>query len=111
DAVQNRLRAAGWEFTSKPLTPKETQAVTNCLHNVEAWPCVSKVVEGRGIRRVAAVALRRNQTGSGTPELVITGRLVLPDIELVVIGTRFCQQCTDDTLGELTTELTTALLQ
>ncbi len=111
DATQNRLRQAGWEFTSKPLTAKEVQAVTGCLHNVEAWPCVSKIVEGHGIHRVAAVTLRRNQTGSGTPELVITGRLVLPDVELVVIGTRFCQQCTDDTLGELTTELAGALLQ
>lgn len=111
DAAQNRLRAAGWEFVSKPLTSKEVQAVTSCLHNVEAWPCVSKVVAGRGIRRVAAVALKRDQTVSGTPELVITGRLVLADVELVVIGTRFCQQCTDDTLSALTTELTTELLQ
>src|SRR4051812_3656419 len=27
DAAQNRLRAAGWEFVSKPLTSKEVQAV------------------------------------------------------------------------------------
>jgi hypothetical protein len=111
NAAQARLREAGWEFTSQPLTTKEVQAVTTCLHNIEAWPCVSKVVEGHGIHRVAAISLRRNQTESGTPELIITGRLVVPDVELVVIGTRFCQQCTDDTLGELTTELTTALLQ
>lgn len=110
-AAETRLRAAGWEFVAKPLTPREVQAVTACLHNVEAWPCVSKVVAGRGIRRLAAVALRRDQALSGTPELVITGRLVLDDVEQVVIGTRFCPQCTDDTLGEVTTELTTALLQ
>src|SRR6188474_3831042 len=80
DATEKRLRDAGWEFTSKPLSPKEVQAVTACLHNVEAWPCVSRVVEGHGIHRVAAVTLRRSQTGSGTPELIITGRLVLPEV-------------------------------
>jgi hypothetical protein len=111
NAAENRLRAAGWELTSKPLTAKEIEAVTSCLHNVEAWPCVSKVVGSRGVRRVAAVALRRDQTIHGTPELVITGRLVLADVELVVLGKRFCEQCTDDTLSALTTELTTELLQ
>jgi hypothetical protein len=111
DAAQNRLRAAGWEFTGNPLTSREVEVVTNCLHNVEAWPCVSKVVAARGIRRVAAVALKRDQTLSGTPELVITVRLVLADVELVVLGRRFCEQCTDDTLSELTTELITELLQ
>ena len=111
DAAENRLRAAGWEFSSQRLTSREIETVTSCLHNVEAWPCVSKVVAARGIRRLAAVALKRDQTASGTPELVITGRLVLADVELVVLGRRFCEQCTDDTLSELTIELTTELLQ
>jgi hypothetical protein len=111
NAATERLRAAGWELTTKPLTAKEIEAVTACLRNVEAWPCVSRIVGNRGVRRVAAVALRRNQTIHGLPELVITGRLVLADVELVVLGKRFCQHCTDDTLSALTTELTTELLQ
>jgi hypothetical protein len=111
NAAQERLQAAGWELTTKPLTAKEIDAVTACLHNVEAWPCVSKIVASRGVRRVAAVALRRDQTIHGMPELVITGRLVLADVELVVLVKRFCKQCTDDTLSALTTELTTELLQ
>jgi PEGA domain len=111
NAAAERLRAAGWELTNKPLTAKEIEAVTTCLHNVEAWPCVSKIVASRGVRRVAAVALRRDQTIHGMPELVITGRLVLADVELVVLVKRFCQQCTDDTLTALTTELTAELLQ
>lgn len=111
NAATERLRAAGWELTTKPLTAKEIEAVTACLRNVEAWPCVSRIVGTRGVRRVAAVALRRDQTIHGTPELVITARLVLADVELVVLGKRFCQHCTDDTLSALTTELTTELLQ
>jgi hypothetical protein len=111
DAAETRLRAAGWEFSSARLTSREIEAITTCLHNVEAWPCVSKVVAARGIRRVAAVALKRDHTVSGTPEVVITGRLVLADVELVVLGRRFCEQCTDDTLSALTTELTTELIQ
>ncbi len=110
-AAEKRLQAAGWELTSKPLTAKEIEAVTACLHNVEAWPCVSRIVESRGVRRVAAVALRRGETKHGTPELAITGRLVLADVELVVLVKRYCEQCTDDTLSQLTTELTTELLQ
>lgn len=110
-AAENRLRAAGWDLISKPFTEREREAITTCLHDVEAWPCVAKIVGPRGVRRVAAIALKRDQTVRGTPELVITGRLVLADVELVVLGKRFCEHCTDDTLSELTTELTTELLQ
>jgi hypothetical protein len=107
----DRLRAAGWDIADKSLTPKEIDAVNTCLHEPEAWPCVSKVVSRHGINRVAAVALRVDRTVSGTPELVITGRLVLADVTLVVLSRRFCEQCTDDTLSALTTELTTDLIQ
>jgi len=110
-AAENRLRAAGWDLASKPFTEREIEAITTCLHNVEAWPCVAKIVGPRGVRRVAAVALKRDQTVRGDPELVITGRVVLADVELVVLGKRFCEHCTDDTLSVLTTELTTELLQ
>lgn len=109
--AEDQLRAAGWELVAKPLTTKEVEAITACLRNVEAWPCVSKIVGTRGIRRVASVALRRDETVSGTPELVLTGRLVLADVTLVVVSRRFCEQCTDDTLTALTTELTTDLIQ
>jgi hypothetical protein len=109
--AEDRLRAAGWDLVVKPLTAKEIEAITTCLRNVEAWPCVSKIVARHGIRRVAAVALKRDQTVSGTPELVLTGRLVLADVTLVVVSRRFCEQCTDDTLTALTAELTTDLLQ
>jgi PEGA domain len=106
-----RLRAAGWTIADKSLAPKEIEAVSACLRDVEAWPCVSKVVGRHGINRIAAVALRQDHTVSGTPELIITGRLVLADVTLVVVSTRFCEQCTDDTLSALTTELTTDLIQ
>ena len=109
--AEAQLRAAGWDLVAKPLTAKEIEAITTCLHDVEAWPCVSRIVGPRGIRRVAAVALKRDETVSGTPELVLTGRLVLADVTLVVVSRRFCEQCTDDTLTALTTELTTDLLQ
>lgn len=110
-AAERRLQAAGWELTRKPLTAKEIEAVTACLRNVEAWPCVSRIVGSRGVRRVAAVALRRGETKHGTPELAITGRLVLADVELVVLVKKYCEQCTDDTLSDLTAEVTTELLQ
>jgi hypothetical protein len=110
-AAEDRVRASGWELVGQPFTAKEVDGVTACLHDVEAWPCVSKIVEPHGVRRVAAVALKRNQTVNGTPQLVITERLVLADAELVVLGTRFCEQCTDDTLSALTIELTNELLQ
>src|ERR1043166_4830844 len=70
--AEDQLRAAGWDLVTKPLTAKEVEAITTCLHDVEAWPCVSKIVGPRGIRRVAAVALKRDETASGTPELVLT---------------------------------------
>jgi len=110
-AAADRLRAAGWNIADKPLTPKEIEAVNTCLHDVEAWPCVSKIVSRHGIHRIAALALRYDHTVSGTPELVINGRLVLADVTLAVVSTRFCEQCTDDTLSALTTELTTDLIQ
>lgn len=112
EAAETRLRAAGWDLATKPFSPKEVDAVSACLRNdVEAWPCVSKVIGTRGIRRVASVALKRDTTVSGTRELVLTGRLVVADLSVVVVSRRFCEQCTDDTLSALTTELTTDLLQ
>jgi len=109
--AEQSLRAAGWALDTRPLSARDTNAITACLHDVAAWPCVSKVVAGRGIRRVAVVGLSRDPTANGVPQVVITERLVLADAELVVLGQRFCERCTDETLVALTTELTKELLQ
>jgi hypothetical protein len=60
---------------------------------------------------VAVVGLGRDSTANGVPQVVITERLVLADAELAVLGQRFCERCTDDSLGALTAELTKELLQ
>jgi len=109
--AEQSLRAAGWVLDTKPFSARDINAITACLHDVAAWPCVSKVVGGRGIRRVAVVGLSRDPTANGVPQVVITERLVLAGAELVVLGQRFCERCTDDTLDALTTELTKELLQ
>jgi PEGA domain len=110
-AAEARVRGAGWSLTTKPFAAKEIDAVAACLRDIVAWPCVAKVVGGRGIRRVAVVALNRNEAPDGAPQVVIVERLVLAEAELVVLGQRFCERCTDDTLAALTAELTTELLQ
>ena len=110
-AAEASVRGAGWSLTSKPFSARESEAVAACLRDIAAWPCVAKVVGGRGIRRVAVVALNRNEAPDGAPRVVIVERLVLAEAELVVLGQRFCERCTDDTLAELTAELTTELLQ
>jgi hypothetical protein len=110
-AAEQSVRAAGWVLDTKPLSARDINAITACLQDVAAWPCVSKVVGGRGIRRVAVVGLGRDATANGVPQVVITARLVLADAELAVLGQRFCERCTDDSLGALTAELTKELLQ
>src|SRR5512138_1501341 len=60
-AAQARVQGAGWTLNSKPFSAKELEAVAACLRDIAAWPCVAKVVGGRGIRRVAVVALNRNE--------------------------------------------------
>lgn len=110
-AAEARVQGAGWLLTTKPFSVKEIEAVAACLRDIAAWPCVAKIVGGRGIRRVAVVALDRNEAPDGAPQVVIVERLVLAEAELVVLGQRFCERCTDDTLTALTAELTTELLQ
>lgn len=110
-ATEARVRGAGWLLATKPFSAKEIEAVASCLRDIAAWPCVAKVVGSRGIRRVAVVALNRNEAPDGAPQVVIVERLVLAEAELVVLGQRFCERCTDDTLTALTAELTTELLQ
>jgi hypothetical protein len=110
-AAEARVQGAGWSLTSKPFSAREVETVAACLRDIAAWPCVARVVGGRGIRRVAVVALNRNEAPDGAPQVVIVERLVLAEAELVVLGQRFCERCTDDTLAALTAELTTELLQ
>ena len=110
-AVEQSVRAAGWTLDPRPFSARDVNAIAACLRDVAAWPCVSRVVGGRGIRRVAVVGLSRDPTTKGVPQVVITERLVLADAELVVLGQRFCERCTDDTLTALATELTKELLQ
>ena len=110
-AAERSVAAAGWVLDGKPFATKDVNAITACLHDVAAWPCVSKIVNGRGIRRVAVVSLNRDPAANGSPQVAITERLVLSDAELVALGQRFCERCTDDTLDNLTAELTNELLQ
>lgn len=110
-AAEKSVGAAGWALDAKPFSAKEVAAISECLHDVEAWPCVSRAVSARGLRRLAVVSLMQQPGPNGTPQVAITERLVLADADLAVLGQRFCERCTDDTLSALTAELTHELLQ
>jgi PEGA domain len=110
-AAETSVRAAGWSLSPKPFSAKERDAVVSCLHDIVAWPCVSKLVGSRGVQRVAVLLMSRRVTDVGTPELVLNGRLVLSDAEMIAVGQRYCERCTDDTLRTLTIELFNELIQ
>jgi hypothetical protein len=113
-AVERRVRAAGWSLFDPPLTPREVDAVMGCFLSVDAWPCVARMVpkaaRDHGVGRLAAVTLNPQASPDGARQLVISERLVLANAASIVVGQRFCEPCTDDTLAVLAGELAKELL-
>ncbi|HEY4244032.1 MAG TPA: PEGA domain-containing protein [Kofleriaceae bacterium] len=104
DAVARVARGAGLSVAAA-FAPADAPAVVACLRNADPWPCLSRFARGEPLSRVAAISL------DGTDAtLVITARIAVAGAPAALVGQRFCDHCTDDTLSSLTAELAQELL-
>lgn len=93
------------------FSPRDVASLTRCLTDGQPWACMNPTLHGKGIRQLAMVSVD-NQTGSdGSPMIVITEQVIAEELFAPVGDKRYCDHCTDDVLGKLTSELTRDVLR
>ena len=107
DAFRAAMRTRGLALVERSFSTKETEAVTSCLRKETAWPCVASALHDKRIQRVTVLSVDP-QPGR---TIKITQRLVGDGLDSTLVGQRYCEQCTDDTLARNTTELTQELIE
>lgn len=109
-AVSAALTKADWKLLDKPLASSDTSSIGRCFSRAEPQRCILRVVQNKGIENVAYVSIDPDPT-RGERVLKLTGRIVTSKLDLVMIATRFCEHCTDDTLASSATDLMKDLLE
>src|SRR6185295_10296638 len=110
-AVAVAAREAGWSLPREPVTKQDADRLLDCGDRGTPWACIPASLGGRGIRRIFAFAVERNQSDSGAPMVVLTARLIVTAPQALVVRQRFCEHCADDRLTEASIELARQLLQ
>jgi hypothetical protein len=101
----------GNKIVASTFSAHDVANLTKCMTEGQPWVCMTPVLRGRGIQQLAIVSID-NQTGSdGSPMVVITEQIVAGDLFAPVGDKRYCDHCTDDVLGKLTSELTRDVLR
>jgi len=109
-AVATAVSSAGWGIGDKAYSAADATAAARCLRRSEPWRCLSAILRDARIQRIAVVSVDPKPGKAGTTDTVITERLVISNIDSLFVAQRFCDQCTDDRLAGLATELTKELL-
>jgi PEGA domain len=109
DAVSAALLKADWKLTGKRLSESDTSSISRCFTREEPQRCILKSVEDKGVRNLAYISVDPDP-GRGERGLKLTGRLITAKLDLVMIASRFCDHCTDDTLARSATDLMKDLL-
>jgi len=104
-------RSAGWSLPREPVAAKDAAQLLDCSQPDKPWACVPASIDRRGVRRIFVFAVDPQQTDSGAPMVVLTGRLIGTAPQALVVRQRFCEHCADDRLIEVTTALARQLLQ
>jgi PEGA domain-containing protein len=104
-------RSAGWSLPREPVSAKDAAQLLDCSQPDKPWACVPASIDRRGVRRIFVFAVDPQQTDSGAPMVVLTGRLIGTAPQALVVRQRFCEHCADDRLSEVTTALARQLLQ
>ncbi len=87
------------------FSAKESSALTFCLRDVLPWTCMSKVVQGRDIRRLVIATIDRQPAKDGSPLIAVGIEIVDATLDSVIGDTRYCDHCTDDVLTATTKDL------
>jgi hypothetical protein len=101
----------GNKIVQSAFSAHDVATLTKCMTEGQPWVCMNPVLRGKGIQQLAVVSVD-NQTGSdGSPMIVITEQIVAENLFAPVGDKRYCDHCTDDVLGKLTSELTRDVLR
>jgi PEGA domain-containing protein len=101
----------GNKVVASTFSAHDVANLTKCMTEGQPWVCMNPVLRGKGIQQLAVVSID-NQTGSdGSPMIVITEQIIAEDLVAPIGDKRYCDHCTDDVLGKLTSELTRDVLR
>lgn len=109
DAVSATLAKADWKLNGKRLSDSESASITRCFTRDEPQRCILRLVQDKGVQSLAYVSVDPDPS-RGERGLKLTGRVITAKLDLVLIASRFCDHCTDDTLAGSATELVKELL-
>lgn len=109
EAVSAALSKANWKLTGKRLSDAEASSITRCFNRDEPQRCILRLVQSKGVQSLAYVSVDPDPS-RGERGLKLTGRVVTAKLDLVLIASRFCDHCTDDTLTGSATDLMKELL-
>ncbi len=109
EAVSATLSKADWNLTGKRLSESESSSITRCFTRDEPQRCILRLVQDKGVQSLAYVSVDPDPS-RGERGLKLTGRVITAKLDLVLIASRFCDHCTDDTLAGSATELMKELL-
>lgn len=100
---------ADWKLATKGLSEAETASVTRCFTREEPQRCILRLVQDKGVQSLVYVSVDPdpNRGERGTK---LTGRIITSKLDLVLIASRFCDHCTDDTLAGSARDLMKNLL-
>ncbi|MBA3462157.1 MAG: PEGA domain-containing protein [Deltaproteobacteria bacterium] len=108
-AVSAAVSKADWKLIGKRLSESDTSSISKCFTREEPQRCILRLVQDKGVQRVAYVSVDPDPS-RGERGLKLTGRIVTAKLDLVLIASRFCDHCTDDTLARSATDLMKDLL-
>lgn len=108
-AVSAALLKADWKLSGKQLSEPDTSSITRCFSREEPQRCIVRLVQDKGIQSLAYISVDPDPS-RGEQGVKLTGRVIAPKLDLVLIGTRYCDHCTDDTLARSATDLVKDLL-
>lgn len=108
-AAKDTLAAAKWKLADKPLTAAETTAIARCFSQSAAPDCVLRAVADKRARRIAYLSIGKDPK-RGPSSVAIIGRMVVEGVDTIMLATRYCDHCTDDTLTSYVVEATKELV-
>lgn len=108
-AVSAALVKADWKLADKRLSEPESSSITRCFTREEPQRCILRLVQDKGVQRIAYISVDPDP-GRGERGMKLTGRVITAKLDLVLIASRFCDHCTDDTLAGSATDLMKDLL-
>lgn len=109
NAVSAALAKVDWKLSGKRLSESDTSSITRCFSRDEPQRCILRLVQEKGIQNLAYVSIDPDPS-SGDRGIKLTGRIITAKLDLVLVASRFCDHCTDDTLASSTTDLMKDLL-